>query len=71
MHSNSDGIKGRILYRGYTMEQLLHDHVYEDIMHLLLWGAIPSKDVKQRTRKMMNSVAVPPRVVIDAIEAYP
>ncbi|KAF9740422.1 hypothetical protein PMIN06_008463 [Paraphaeosphaeria minitans] len=66
-----DGQKGRILYRGYAIEELFRDHVYEDVMHLILWGALPSEEDKQRGREVMDCVAVPPGQVIKAIESFP
>lgn len=39
-----DGEQGLLLYRGHPIERLAHDHRYLDVVHLLLYGELPTPD---------------------------
>jgi citrate synthase len=53
------------------MEDLLQEYVYEDVMHLLIWGQLPTPEQKTNTRNIMSKAAVPPQSVVDVITAFP
>ena len=39
-----DGDAGRLIYRGYDIEQLANDASYEEVLHLLWKGQLPKRD---------------------------
>ena len=67
----SDGFRGSIRFRDQPIEDLFREYVYEDVMHLLIWGSLPSLKQKQNIRITMSQAAVPPKTVIDVISAFP
>ncbi|MEJ2190353.1 MAG: citrate/2-methylcitrate synthase, partial [Acidobacteriota bacterium] len=36
-----DGARGRLLYRGYPVEQLAEHTTFEEVTHLVLFGELP------------------------------
>ena len=67
----SDGQRGAIRYREFPIQDLFHEYVYEDVMHLIIWGALPSLKQKDDVRASMGQAAVPSKSVIDVISAFP
>ncbi len=39
-----DGEQGKLLYRGYPIERLAHEHRYIEVVQLLLYGELPDAD---------------------------
>ena len=39
-----DGDKGELLYRGYPIEQLAEKSTFYEVVYLLIYGELPSKD---------------------------
>jgi citrate synthase len=60
-----------IQYRGLHIEQLFHDCVYEDVMHLIIWGKLPQQQQKDEVRAAMNKAMTPTPSVIDVISSFP
>ena len=69
--TNSDGIRGTIRYRDFPIEGLFHEYVYEDIMHLIIWGSIPTQQQKDHVREAMSNAMKPPQSVKDVILSFP
>lgn len=67
----SDGQRGIIRYRDFPIEDLFRDYVYEDIMHLVIWGQVPTLKQKEDARVFMGEAAIPPQSVVDVISAFP
>ncbi|KAI0912853.1 citrate synthase [Ustulina deusta] len=68
---DSDGHRGIIRYRDFNIEQLFRDYVYEDVMHLLVWGHLPSQAEKDHVRAGMSHAMNPPESVVKVISAFP
>ncbi len=68
---DSDGHRGIIRYRDLNIEQLFRDYVYEDVMHLLVWGHLPSQAEKDHIRAGMSHAMNPPESVVKVISAFP
>ncbi|KAJ8120634.1 hypothetical protein ONZ43_g2707 [Nemania bipapillata] len=66
-----DGHRGIIRYRDFNIEQLFHNYVYEDVMHLLLWGHLPSEAEKDHVRAGISYAMNPPESVTKVISAFP
>lgn len=67
----SDGQRGTIHYRDFPIEDLFRDYVFEDVMHLTIWGHLPSEKEKVDVRAFIGEAAVPPQSVVDVILAFP
>lgn len=71
-----DGEEGKLLYRGYPIEQLAEKSSFEEVMYLLLEGELPSQDqltVFKNTLKDYNFVNDRLKKILDAFpqEAHP
>ncbi|KAI0103490.1 putative citrate synthase [Daldinia grandis] len=66
-----DGVRGTIRYRDFPIEILFHQYVYEDIMHLIIWGSIPTQQKKDHVREVMSNAMNPSQSVKDVISAFP
>ncbi len=59
-----DGEKGRLSYRGYSIEDLAAHSSFEEVVYLLLYGKLPTKYVfDEFSQKMRASRALHPKVV--------
>lgn len=67
----SDGHRGEIRLRDLPIEDLFRTYVYEDIMHLLIWEALPSSKQKDNVRTALCQSAIPPETVVNVISAFP
>lgn len=68
---HSDGQLGLLQYRGIPIERLFRDHVYEDVMHLIMSGHIPTQQEKESFRTLFSNAAIPSQTVKDVISAFP
>ncbi|KAI1464219.1 putative citrate synthase [Daldinia caldariorum] len=66
-----DGLRGIIRYRDFPIESLFHEYVYEDIMHLIIWGSIPTQQQKNHVREVMSNAMEPSQTVKDVISSFP
>ncbi|KAI5863031.1 putative citrate synthase [Durotheca rogersii] len=66
-----DGMLGTIRYRDFPIETLFHEYDFEDVMHLLIWGQIPTQKQKDDVRELMAEAMVAPQTVKDVISAFP
>lgn len=67
----SDGKQGVIRYRDLPIEHLFREYDYEDVMHLIIWGQLPSEKEKRYARIVMGEATTPPQSVVDVISAFP
>ncbi len=59
-----DGEKGRLSYRGYSIEDLAAHSSFEEVVYLLLYGKLPTKYVfDEFSQRMRASRALHPKVV--------
>ena len=49
-----DGIKGRLVYRGYSIEDLVKNSTYEEVVYLLWEGSLPNKKVFAKFKRELN-----------------
>ena len=66
-----NGRKGEIQYRGRPIESLVGVTQYEDIMHLLIWGHLPTGPERINFSMSLATFPLPPTTVFDAIRAFP
>ncbi|KAL9122902.1 MAG: hypothetical protein Q9187_000553 [Circinaria calcarea] len=67
-----DGTKGIVQYRGHRIEELFQTSEYEDLLHLFVWGNLPSSEEKANLRQNLAVATqnVPPSV-IETIRSFP
>ncbi|KAF6223060.1 hypothetical protein HO133_001112 [Letharia lupina] len=66
-----DGHHGEFRFRGLPIEDLFRTYIYEDVMHLLIWEALPSPKQKEDVRTALCQAAIPPETVVNVISAFP
>src|SRR5215470_1731719 len=52
-----DGHKGRLLYRGYDVDDLVAHSTFEEVVYLLWYGHLPSQKELAAHVKALSSVA--------------
>src|SRR5439155_27208809 len=50
-----DGEKGRLSYRGYSIHDLAESSTFEEVVHLLWYGELPTRAQLEQTRKDLSS----------------
>ncbi|EGP90157.1 citrate synthase [Zymoseptoria tritici IPO323] len=66
-----DGQRAYIQYRDHSIEHLFDNNDYEEVVHLLIWGHLPSTQEKTKLRKAFAAAATPPRPVVEVVQAFP
>ena len=66
-----DGIKGKLFYRGYSINDLAEHSDFEEITYLLLYEKLPSKDELISFQKKMRSCRDLPKPVLEMIKSFP
>ncbi|KAI0485176.1 citrate synthase [Xylariaceae sp. FL0804] len=66
-----DGKVGYMQYRDKPIDELFHNNDYEEVMHLLIWGTLPTPEQKTSLRRRLASHMKAPQPVRDAIKAFP
>ncbi|KAF2197442.1 citrate synthase [Delitschia confertaspora ATCC 74209] len=65
-----DGNRGTLQYRQYSIGYLFTHHDYEDVVHLLVWGKLPTPDQKLKFRARLAEQMVPDKSVISVVQAF-
>jgi citrate synthase len=61
-----DGREGRLLYRGYDVDELVQQSSFEEVVYLLWHGALPSRKELEVHTKLLSATAtrrLPPKLV--------
>jgi citrate synthase len=61
-----DGREGRLVYRGYNVDDLAEQSSFEEVAYLLWYGALPNKKEYEAFTKKLNATAtrkLPPKLV--------
>jgi len=69
--SEVNGEAGRLIYRGYQIEDLAEHATFEEICHLLWYGELPNQSQLQQLRARFRHAAEVPAPVLDLIRALP
>lgn len=68
----SNGKDGHIQYRNFSIDHLIQNHDYEEVIYLLLWGNLPSTDDKLTFRRALaTEMTKIPQSVMEVIGAFP
>ncbi|KJX95889.1 hypothetical protein TI39_contig950g00014 [Zymoseptoria brevis] len=66
-----DGQRAYVQCRDHSIEYLFDNNDYEEVVHLLIWGHLPSTQEKTKLRKAFAAAATPPRPVVEVVQAFP
>jgi citrate synthase len=69
--SNVEGKEGRLTYRGYDIDDLAPNACFEEVVHLLLYGRLPSAKQLDELRKELGAHRMLPEPLINAMERVP
>ncbi|MBI3626186.1 MAG: citrate synthase, partial [Candidatus Rokubacteria bacterium] len=59
-----DGQQGRLLYRGYDIDDLAAHSTFEEVIYLLWYGALPSKkELAAHQKRLARARRLPPRLI--------
>ncbi len=63
--------QGKLLYRGYPIEELAETVTFEEVAHLLLYGALPNREQLAAFRDLLDGFRTLPPEVVQAIRGIP
>ncbi|MDP9021723.1 MAG: citrate synthase [Actinomycetota bacterium] len=66
-----DGQRGMLVYRGYAIDDLARHATFEEVVHLLLEGTLPTRTQLEETRARLAKLATLPQRVVDSLRALP
>ncbi len=69
--SHVDGQAGKLIYRGFLINDLAENTTFEEIVHLLLFEKLPAKDELQVLDRRMKAERELPPDLIDALKTQP
>jgi citrate synthase len=69
--SDVDGSAGRLIYRGYLVQDLAGKVSFEEVAYLLLFEKLPQKEELEKFKKQLTEERAIPHEVIDALETRP
>jgi citrate synthase len=61
------GDEGRLIYRGYDIQDLAEQVSFEETCHLLWFGELPNRDQLAKLRQQLSAGAPVPEAVFDAL----
>ncbi len=66
-----DGADGRLLYRGYPIEELAERCTFEEVSYLVLLGELPNQRQVEEWREELVRWRAPPRPALEALSRVP
>lgn len=63
--------QGKLLYRGFTIQELAEKANFEEIVYLMLYGELPDENELQATVDALDKYRPLPKQVVDAIRNIP
>lgn len=69
--SNVEGAIGRLTYRGYDIDDLAPNATFEEVVHLLLYGALPNRQQLDSLKRELGSGRALPEPLINAMQNVP
>ena len=66
-----DGANGRLIYRGYLVQDLAKSATFEEVVHLLLYETLPRPDELAELKKQLTAERHIPPEVIAALKTRP
>ena len=69
--SNVEGAIGRLTYRGYDIDDLAPNATFEEIVHLLLYGALPNRHQLETLKREIGAGRSLPEPLVNAMQNFP
>ncbi|MBC7814113.1 MAG: citrate synthase, partial [Burkholderiales bacterium] len=66
-----EGTEGRLIYEGYTIEDLAENATFEDVVYLLWHERLPNAQELEDLRSQIAAQAVLPDEIIKDLKSYP
>ena len=66
-----DGVRGRLIYRGYAIEDLVGHATFEEVTHLVLHGEMPDAATLSEWSAELGRWRRPPAAAVDALQRVP
>ena len=66
-----DGTAGKLMYRGYNIHELAEHSTYEEVVHLLLFGELPTEAQLAEIKQKLAASRALPAQVLDIIRLMP
>lgn len=66
-----DGIRGKMIYRGYDVTKIADKTIFEEVLHLLWNGDLPNRSQLEVLQKDLAAVRALPAEVLAALEKFP
>src|SRR5207248_3522725 len=66
-----DGIAGKLIYRGYSIEDLAAHTTFDEVVYLLWEGDLPNKKQLEAFSSRLNSSRALPQVILDHLRMVP
>ncbi|MBD3673323.1 MAG: citrate synthase [Planctomycetaceae bacterium] len=66
-----DGQIGKLIYRGYNIDDLCAHSTYEEVAYLLLYGELPTQSELDEFHESLTSHATAPPQVLEALKSLP
>src|SRR3954470_8603246 len=66
-----DGIEGRLIYRGYQIEDLAANATFEEVVYLLWEGELPNKSQLEAFKARLVAGRQVPQVILDHLRMIP
>jgi citrate synthase len=63
------GDEGRLIYRGYPIQDLAEQVTFEETCHLLWFGELPNQSALEQTRRQLNQQAAVDERILTALDA--
>lgn len=66
-----DGINGKLYYRGYSLEDLVHQSSFEEVAYLLIYGKLPTNSQLSNFKDELIKERNIPYDVLSILKSYP
>jgi len=66
-----DGANGRLIYRGYLIEDLAKNATFEEVVYLLLYEKLPDRAQLEEFKRRLDVQQGLPPAVISALKTMP
>lgn len=66
-----DGAKGKLVYRGISIEELAEKSTYEETAYLLIFGKLPKADELDNFKKRLSAARSVPPDIIEILKKFP
>lgn len=65
------GLGTGLNYRGYSIQDLANNCIFEEVIHLLIFGKLPTADQLANLQKRINSKRSLPEILKNILEQLP